>query len=398
VSSLIELRLQNNGFSHVEAPVAFSSTTRWSLKVIDISHNAVTGSFPANLLQLPHLSHLDLSRNLLTGTLPDLPSAARSSLRRISVRSNALSGPVPTSWRWLWGAGSDTAAGAHAAGGDGGLLLDLASSCLEGNVSGVLARHGNVSHVADSSAAAYRRALDSWSGRVEVSLASPAEGAGAGARREQQLAAEILGVEVTMVHSGGITAEQGSNWDFSGRTVHVSGGLNASFLVTLKCAGTSNSSLGAGGADCDCSADGANALATNLTANCSAKLCWKETAAIFARVDDDGSESVHLHELRVALSASGDYRNTSEASEAALLSHFSALDNNGDGMITQDEWGVGVGVGVPKHVCDAQPQLSASLPHPLAWWQGIIDLQGSLISDCRELQGLLTAGDTGNSC
>jgi hypothetical protein len=205
-------------------------------------------------------------------------------------------------------------------------------------------------------------------------------------------------MEVTMVHSAGIAAEQGSNWDFSGRTVHVSGGLNASFLATLKCAGTSISSLGAGGVDCGCSADGANVLATNLTADCSAKLCWKATAAIFARVDADGSESVHLQELRVALSASGDYRNTSEASEAALLSHFSALDSNGDGMITQDERGVGVGVGVPKHVCDAQPQLSASLPHPLAWWQGVIDLQGSLISDCRELQGLLTACDTGNSC
>jgi len=51
---------------------------------------------------------------------------------------------------------------------------------------------------------------------------------------------------------------------------------------------------------------------------------------------------------------------------------------------------------IPQHAA-AQPQLSSSLPHPLAWWQGVIDLQGSLISDCRELQGLLTARDTGNN-
>jgi hypothetical protein len=392
VSSLIELHLHNNGFSRMEAPVSFPATTRWGLKVVDISQNAVTGTFPAGLLQLPHISHLDLSRNLLTGTLPVFPTAAPSSLRRLSVKSNALSGQVPTSWEHLWGAESDAANGERAAGDDGGLLLDLGSSCLEGNVSSVFARRGNLSQVAEASAAAYRRALDAWGGRVEVSLASPAEGAEAGAPREQQLAADILRVEVEMVHSEGVAAAQGSNWGFSGRTVYVSGGLNASFHVTFKCAGPSNSSLSAASADCGCHVDGANVSASAVGLGCN-RLCWTGAAAIFARVDADSSGGVHVHEMRLALAASGDYRNTSEASEAALLSHFAALDDDGDGVITQEEWGGGVGVGVPKHVCDAKPLPSASLPHPLTWLQGVIDLRDSLIGDCRELQELLAARD-----
>ncbi|KAK8469445.1 hypothetical protein PHAVU_005G078100 [Phaseolus vulgaris] len=56
------------------------------------SHN-LTGTLPPELIRLPYLEEIDLTRNYLNGTIP--VAWGSSKLRRISVLGNRLTGPIP---------------------------------------------------------------------------------------------------------------------------------------------------------------------------------------------------------------------------------------------------------------------------------------------------------------
>ena len=163
---LIDLRVQHNGLStlYVPPPTESIGVTRWRLQQLDLSHNIFTGILPRFFLELPELRDLDLSNNLLTGQLPDLPDTAAFALRRISLRGNALTGSMPPSWKRLWDMGTLVENDARTGSGDGGLLLDLADTCVSGNLSHILVRQGNLSQVARDTSDSYRRIVEVWGG------------------------------------------------------------------------------------------------------------------------------------------------------------------------------------------------------------------------------------------
>ena len=89
-----------------------------SLKSIILDDNVVTGSLPTRITELtrlerfwawsnrltgtvpalfsPHMLDIDLSKNLFSGTLPELWGTEMSSIREIRVFENALTGTLPT--------------------------------------------------------------------------------------------------------------------------------------------------------------------------------------------------------------------------------------------------------------------------------------------------------------
>jgi len=159
VSSLVHLHLQYNGLSKILAPAAEDASTRkWNLKLLDFSHNVITGALPPFFLYLPSLTALDLSHNLLSGMLPPFPLV--SDLRRVSLRGNAISGNFPSSWERLWDVTRLSELEEQSGTDDGGLLLDVAHTCLQGNVSKVLARQGNATRVTYDTSSAYNNALN----------------------------------------------------------------------------------------------------------------------------------------------------------------------------------------------------------------------------------------------
>ena len=71
-----------------------------TISQVDLSHNALTGTIPASLLQAwsPGLTDLDLSLNRLTGTLPTEIGACHT-LQWLDLSVNALTGSIP---RAVW--------------------------------------------------------------------------------------------------------------------------------------------------------------------------------------------------------------------------------------------------------------------------------------------------------
>ena len=105
------------------------STRKWNLKLLDFSHNVITGALPPFFLYLPSLTALDLSHNLLSGMLPPFPLV--SDLRRVSLRGNAISGNFPSSWERLWDVTRLSELEEQSGTDDGGMLLDVAHTCLQ---------------------------------------------------------------------------------------------------------------------------------------------------------------------------------------------------------------------------------------------------------------------------
>jgi cysteine-rich repeat protein len=81
---------------------------------------------------------LDASHNLFSASLPSLTSDAAAQLRRVVLRGNPISGEVPASWARLWNTTAAPGLCAAAASDDAGVLLDMACTCLHGNISSVL--------------------------------------------------------------------------------------------------------------------------------------------------------------------------------------------------------------------------------------------------------------------
>jgi Leucine-rich repeat (LRR) protein len=63
--------------------------------------NLFTGSIPAELCALTDMREIDLSSNLLTGTIPECIGSSLTSLNIFSVGFNILEGTIPTSFQEL---------------------------------------------------------------------------------------------------------------------------------------------------------------------------------------------------------------------------------------------------------------------------------------------------------
>jgi hypothetical protein len=63
--------------------------------------NLLTGSIPAELCALTELTYLDVSNNLLTGTIPECIGSSLTNLNNFAVDFNGLEGTFPTSLQKL---------------------------------------------------------------------------------------------------------------------------------------------------------------------------------------------------------------------------------------------------------------------------------------------------------
>ncbi|KNA11371.1 hypothetical protein SOVF_135830 isoform A [Spinacia oleracea] len=68
-------------------------SSRWHLTNISLKGQDLSGSLPKSLVKLPYLKTIDLSRNLLSGMLPD--EWATMKLEFVSLMANQLSGQIP---------------------------------------------------------------------------------------------------------------------------------------------------------------------------------------------------------------------------------------------------------------------------------------------------------------
>ncbi|KAM0901369.1 hypothetical protein ACQ4PT_020036 [Festuca glaucescens] len=86
------LDLSNNNIS---GPLP-SGTEGLKLQALLLFNNSLYGTIPCSLLQLQQLESLDLSNNLLHGTIRKCPKGYRtSSITTLNLKSNNLSGPFP---------------------------------------------------------------------------------------------------------------------------------------------------------------------------------------------------------------------------------------------------------------------------------------------------------------
>ncbi|KAL5760163.1 hypothetical protein ACOSQ2_019001 [Xanthoceras sorbifolium] len=100
-SIIVDVRAEINlGFNHLEGspPVSWSNVTSLSLR-----NNLLSGTIPLNIGQeMPILENLDLSRNLLIGSIPQSISEM-GNLYFLDLSSNHLSGEIPSNWQGLKG-------------------------------------------------------------------------------------------------------------------------------------------------------------------------------------------------------------------------------------------------------------------------------------------------------
>ena len=92
-----EVNLSNNAFvGSIPSEGVVDPRAMISLRVFDVSRNALDGVFPASLASLATLRVLDVSRNALTGPLPAGDQLeALAWLTKLDVSRNDMSGPIP---------------------------------------------------------------------------------------------------------------------------------------------------------------------------------------------------------------------------------------------------------------------------------------------------------------
>ncbi|CAA0820495.1 disease resistance family protein / LRR family protein [Striga hermonthica] len=90
ITNLTNLVLSNN---HIDGSIP---NLPFRIRVLDLSNNGITGSIPDSLCQKRDLFYLFLSKNLLSGHLPEC-WANFPVLMVVELSSNKLSGPIPNS-------------------------------------------------------------------------------------------------------------------------------------------------------------------------------------------------------------------------------------------------------------------------------------------------------------
>ncbi|KAI3837642.1 hypothetical protein MKW98_027001 [Papaver atlanticum] len=96
LTSLQNLSLSTNNFTNIIPPRLFNAT---SLVSLDLSHNSFYGTInPNDIKTLTLLSHLDLSSNLLNGSLPDSLTLLPQISGTLNLSYNRFSGEVSSSY------------------------------------------------------------------------------------------------------------------------------------------------------------------------------------------------------------------------------------------------------------------------------------------------------------
>lgn len=99
---LITLLLVSNAFSGTISPVCDSLVLNSSLRILDLSSNALSGSIPDCWHNGENLLVISLGRNMLSGTIPNsIQNLVR--LRSLMLGNNNLSGELPSSLKYLKG-------------------------------------------------------------------------------------------------------------------------------------------------------------------------------------------------------------------------------------------------------------------------------------------------------
>jgi len=96
ISNLVNLTLLNLSSNLLNGTIPPELCRMGKLERVYLSNNSLSGEIPAALANISHLGLLDLSKNKLTGSIPD-SFAYLSQLRRLFLYENQLSGTIPPS-------------------------------------------------------------------------------------------------------------------------------------------------------------------------------------------------------------------------------------------------------------------------------------------------------------
>lgn len=96
ISNLVNLTLLNLSSNLLNGSIPIELCRLEKLERVYLSNNSLSGEIPSALGELPHLGLLDLSRNRISGSIPDT-FANLSQLRRLLLYDNDLSGTIPPS-------------------------------------------------------------------------------------------------------------------------------------------------------------------------------------------------------------------------------------------------------------------------------------------------------------
>ncbi|EOY13461.1 Leucine-rich repeat transmembrane protein kinase, putative [Theobroma cacao] len=92
-SSWVEVEDLKDYDNNVTCDCSFSNNTTCHVVNIRLKAQNLSGTLPPELVRLPFLQEIDLSRNYLNGTIP--PKWGSMQLVNISLLGNRLTGPIP---------------------------------------------------------------------------------------------------------------------------------------------------------------------------------------------------------------------------------------------------------------------------------------------------------------
>ncbi|XP_058113169.1 putative leucine-rich repeat receptor-like serine/threonine-protein kinase At2g24130 [Magnolia sinica] len=96
ISTLVNLTLLNLSSNLLNGSIPLEVGHMGKLERVFLSNNSLYGEIPSTLGEIPHLGLLDLSKNRLSGLIPDALSNL-SQLRRLLLYENHFSGTIPPS-------------------------------------------------------------------------------------------------------------------------------------------------------------------------------------------------------------------------------------------------------------------------------------------------------------
>ncbi|GLT68740.1 hypothetical protein SLA2020_409450 [Shorea laevis] len=92
------LKLLNLGYNHISGPLQLPSQPHFNISILDITSNGLLGKIPINMsLVFPYLTNLIMSKNSIQGQIPT-SFGDMNSLESLSLPNNQFSGSIPDSF------------------------------------------------------------------------------------------------------------------------------------------------------------------------------------------------------------------------------------------------------------------------------------------------------------